>query len=303
MANISAANISAANISAANISETNICKANLSMANISVTNIVQEFAQIQTTYTNVCSIFQEIKQKLADLNNIYIDVVKTHTIKEYTFGLDAFNFQSKLIAHEYANMQNLLKVIVNQFYCEYYKLYKIVREYVHNEMKLNINIESNTVLPVYKDLDKKINYDFTFTVEIQSIIIKYINALHDYLRGKNKELNNTNTRQTKCGINIEHIVHYQSFTNALLTEQIMMFIRYMNALNRHHMKYITRLYSISKDLIDDVNAYIVTEETSTVVLQNDIIKSTKEAKKEPIICKSRIQNEVNNNISFITSEI
>jgi hypothetical protein len=69
------------------------------------------------------------------------------------------------------------------------------------------------------------------------------------------------------------------------------------------MKYITRLYSISKDLIDDVNVYIVTEETSTVVLQNDIIKSTKEEKKEPIICKSRIQNEVNNNISFITSEI
>jgi len=226
--------------------------------NLSTTHVIVGFSNIKTTRTNVCNLFQEIKQKLGDLNKMYMDIVKNHAIKEYTFGLDAFHFQSKLIEHEYENMQKLLNTITNRFYCEYYKLYKIIIEYVHNELKLNVNIASKTVFPVYKDLDKNINYDFNLTVEIQAICVKYINALNDYLLTKNKELNINNNRQSKCGINIEHIVHYQSYTNALIAEQIRMFIRYMDALNKHHTKYINRLYKISKNLLDDVNADITT---------------------------------------------
>jgi hypothetical protein len=209
---------------------------------------------------NVCNIFQEIKKKIADLSKMYMDVVKNHGIKEYTFGLDAFHFQSKLIEHEYENMQKLLNTITNRFYCEYYKLYKIILEYVHTELKLNINITSKVVFPAYKDLEKHINYDFSLTVEIQSMSVKYINALNDYLQSKNKELYINSTRQSKCGINIDHIVHYQSYTNALIAEQIRMFIRYMDALNKHHTKYINRLYNVSKHLLDDVNADITTTE-------------------------------------------
>ena len=233
---------------------------NGSMPNLSTTIVIVGFANIKTTRMNVCNIFQEIKQKIADLSKMYMDVVKNHGIKEYTFGLDAFHFQSKLIEYEYENMQKLLNTITNRFYCEYYKLYKIILEYVHTELKLNINITSKAVFPAYKDLDKHINYDFSLTVEIQSMCVKYINALNDYLQTKNKELYINTNRQSKCGINIDHIVHYQSYTNALIAEQIRMFIRYLDALNKHHTKYMIRLYNISKHLLDDVNADITTTE-------------------------------------------
>jgi len=227
---------------------------------VNLAKVVSDFSIIQNTRANVCRIFQDINKKIVDLNKIYMDIVKKHVVKEYTFGLDAFHFQSKLIEQEYENMQKLLNIITNRVYCEYYKLYKIIIEYAHNEIKLNMNIANKTVFPVYKDLEKNINYDFGFTVEIQSVIVRYINAINNYLLTKNKELSINNTRQSKCGINIEHIVHYQSYTNALIAEQIMMFIRYMDALNKHHTKYITRLYTISKHLLDDVNADITTNE-------------------------------------------
>jgi hypothetical protein len=256
----------------------------ISNATLSIGKVVKDFAYIQTTRANVCTIFLELKQKLEDLNKIYVDVVNTHGMKEYTFGLDAFHFQSKLIDYESENMQKLLNIVTNRFYCEYYKLYKIVLDYVNNEVNLNlklahidvnvkhvdvkhVDIELNTinnkVFPVYKDLDKNINYDFALTVEIQAIIVKYINALNDYLLTKHNTLNTDNIRQSKCGINIEHIVHYQSFTNALIAERIMLYIRYMEALNKHHTTYITRLYTISKDLIDNVNREIMTNEMGT----------------------------------------
>jgi hypothetical protein len=235
----------------------------LNTTNLSTTHVIVGFANIKTTRANICSLFADIKQKLAELNKIYMDVVKNHGIKEYTFGLDAFHFQSKLIEHEYENMQKLLNTITNRFYCEYYKLYKIIIDYVHNDLKLTVNIASKTVFPAYRDLDKHINYDFGLTVEIQAMSVKYINALNDYLLAKNKELHMNSTRQSKCGINIEHIVHYQTYTNALIAEQICMFIRYMDALNKHHTKYINRLYTICKHLLDDVNADIRTNDLET----------------------------------------
>jgi len=227
--------------------------------NLSTTDVVLGFNHIKTTRTNVCSLVKDIKQKIADLNKIYMEIVKNHAIKEYTFGLDAFHFQSKLIELEYDHMQLLLTTITNRIYCEYYKLYKLITDYVHNEIKLNATI-SKTAFPIYKELDKNTNYDFGLTVEIQAIIVKYITILNDYLEEKNKELHINTMRQTKCGINIEHIVHFQSYTNTLVAEQIRMFIRYMDALNKHHTKYIGRLHAISKNLLDNVNTDITTTE-------------------------------------------
>lgn len=241
-------------------------------ANIEVAILVEDFAYIQATRANVCSIFQEINQKLMSLNIIYLDVVKNHTIKDYTFGLDAFYFQSKLIEYEYEDMKKLLNIITNRFYCEYYKLYKIITDYIHNEAKLSNIVLNKTTFPVYKDLDKGINYDFKLTIDIQAIIVQYINELNIFLSSKNAELNTNNRKQTTMGINIEHIVHFQSFTNALLEEQIMMFIRYVDTLNKHHTKYINRLYFISKALIDDVNEEITTNtEEEEDFVKNEMI--------------------------------
>ena len=96
------------------------------------------------------------------------------------------------------------------------------------------------------------------TIEIQRNIVKYITDLCDYLRIRNIELKD-NTKHSKLGINIENIVNYQHFSNVLLHERIMMFVRYMEALNKHHTKYINRLFVNSKSMIDAVNEDIMTK--------------------------------------------
>jgi len=226
-----------------------------------VNAIIEHFEYIKTMRAKVSAIFQDVKQKIGYLNKIYADIVKNHSMKEYTFGLDSFYFQTRLIELENENLNKMLNILTNRFYCEYYKLYKIIEEYITNDIndvKLNDKFSNKKVFPVYKDLDKNANYDFSLTIEIQRNIVKYITDLCDYLRIKNIELKD-NTKHSKLGINIENIVNYQHFSNVLLHERIMMFVRYMEALNKHHTKYINRLFVNSKSMIDAVNEDIMTK--------------------------------------------
>ena len=95
--------LSMPNGSSTSLNMPSLSTTSLNMPSLSTTNVIVGFANIKTTRMNVCNIFQEIKKKLADLSKMYMDVVKNHGIKEYTFGLDAFHFQSKLIEYEYEN--------------------------------------------------------------------------------------------------------------------------------------------------------------------------------------------------------
>ena len=159
-----------------------------------------------------------------------------------------------MIYIEYNNIYNLLNTLLNRFYCEYYKLFKIIEDYIIeiNNDKLNKKLLNKNTFPVYKDIDDNINYEFTLTVEIQSTIILYINYIVDYLQNKNIELND-NTSQFKNGIHIDNIINYKKFTNNVINEKINMFVHYLEALNTQHVKYINRLYNITKSLLDNIN--------------------------------------------------
>jgi hypothetical protein len=229
-----------------------------------LSKIIENFEYVKTTRSKVYSMSNEIKQKIEYLNKIYIELVKTHANKEFTFGLDSFYFQTKILEVENENMNKLLNLVTNQCYCEYYKLYKIIEHYIIHDIKdvkLKEKILQKKPFPVYKDLDKNINYDFSLTIEIQRIIIKYINDLNDYLRIKNIDLKD-DSQHSSIGINIENIINYQFYCNALLHEQILMYVRYLEALNKHHTKYIQRLFIVSKSTIDAVNEDIITKQSN-----------------------------------------
>ena len=62
-------------------------------------------------------------------------MVKTHIDKNYTLGLDSFYFQNKLIQMEYENMKSIFNFIDNRVYCEYYKLLRMLYEFVNKDIK------------------------------------------------------------------------------------------------------------------------------------------------------------------------
>ena len=117
------------------------------------------------------------------MQKIYTNVVSKHTKFDCTLGVDALFFQSELIKKEYNNLQDLYKFINNRIYCEYYKLYNYIKDYILKEMQCEIAEEFKVLdtFPPYKTLDTTITYDFGNVLKMQSNIINILDKLDHVL--------------------------------------------------------------------------------------------------------------------------
>jgi hypothetical protein len=201
-------------------------------------------------------IFDEINLKIQSLHKLYEELVKTHGQNDYTFGIDSFYFQNKLISMEYEHILKIFSYVDNRVYCEYYKLYRLILDYIHTELKNSKLLENVTAIqqnfPPYKDLEPLKNYDFALTSNIQHIVMKILRDLQEYLDAKQAETLR-DKQQNDMGINIDNIVHAEVHSNALLHERIIMYLRYIESFNIHHQKYLSRLTLKSKLMIGIVN--------------------------------------------------
>jgi hypothetical protein len=202
------------------------------------------------------NIFTEIDGKTKILNDIYGELVKTHQDKNYTIGLDSFHFQNKLIQLEYDNMKNVFNFIDNRVYCEYYKLHRMLFEFIGKDVKDKTIVDKLLIThkkyPIYKDLEPMKIYDFNITVEINNTIHNAIEALKEYLSAQKEELKEKQKRSA-MGINIHSIIHEQVYNNIILEERIHMFENYLNTFISHHSKYFSRLTIKLKLMLGIVN--------------------------------------------------
>lgn len=243
--------------------------------------IKTDFNEVKRLRTDISAIFDEIEGKNNELNKIYLNMVKTHNSKNYLFGLDAFFFQNKLIETEYDNMRKIFNYIDNRIYCEYYKLYKLVQDYIINELKDNKLLDkmllSKKNYPAYKDLEPSKTYDIEIVSEIQQTISQTITQLNDYLIMKRASLNN-DKEQSDMGINIDNMLNFQLYTNAVIEQKIAMFSSYLEVFNKHHLKYLARLILKAKFMLGVVNEdiHLKTNKQGTPIVNNNSNKNNKE---------------------------
>ena len=241
-----------------------------------VGDIKKNFNYIKELRSNINDIFLEVKDKLNALDKIYIELINSHKNVDYTFGIDSFYFQNKLIEIEYDNMKSIFNGITNRIYCEYYKLYKMIYTYISTELKDKVLIEKlnqKKNYPVYKDLEPLKTYNFDLIIDIQKNIIETIEFLFNYLKNKKSELINVYTT-SEIGINIENLVNFQSYSNTLLNEKINIFCKYLNVFHKHHNKYFSRLLIKGKMMIGIVNEDIHLKKGNTNQLSKTIIKNS-----------------------------
>ena len=258
---------------------------------------VNNFETIKSLRLDMKMIFDELTQKINALHALYKEMVKTHEEQNYTFGLDSFFFQNKLISMEYNNMQKIFAAIDNRMYCEYYKLYRLVLEYITDEIKEPRVLQQiqriRKTFPVYKDLEPSKEYDFSLTCEVQHDILLILNILEEHLNIKTAELGKDKSQSDK-GLHIENIVNVQQFQTALINERIYMFLRYLDAFHAHHSKYLCRLTLKSKLMIGVVNEDIRLKQS---VAEVNVAKKTL-TRKSSAIChadKSTIKHFVQYN--------
>ena len=238
---------------------------------------INKFDIIQTLRSEINSIFSDIDNKLKMLNAVHTELVKTHVDSNYRFGLDSFHFQNRLIQLENDNMKTIFLYIDNRIYCEYYKLYRIICEYVTADLNDKSFADKLASLykkfPIYKDLEPTKVYDFNITYEINSSINQIIIELQSYNLLKKNELENEQ-KKASSGINIHSLIHEQVYRISLMEEKINMFLRYLDTFHTHHTNYLTRLMSKLKLMNQIVNEDISLKQNFSFQTKPKILNDT-----------------------------
>ena len=149
-------------------------------------------------------------------------------------------------------------------YCEYFKLYKLIIEYISNNIsdtRLLELIRVNNNYPVYKDLEPFKQYDFTLIQNLHEIIIALLQAINGYILNKNNELEAYKIKNSS-GLNIDNFVTTFNFNVVVMREKLTLFVTYMEFFHKLHNKYLKRLATKIQLMFSQIANDIQFEDTS-----------------------------------------
>ena len=200
-----------------------------------------DFNNIITIRNTVKNVFDILQIRIDKLKSFYVEFIKNNKNNLFIFGLDSLQFQSKLIDIEYDDMKRLFLAINNRMYCEYFKLHKIIVDYVtnNNEEKVYIDISKVNNYPTYKDLEPFKEYSFELITDIHENILNILSILISTLNNKENELSIHKIKQN-IGLNIDNFISTYNFNINVLKEKINMFISYIEFFHKMHSKYLKR---------------------------------------------------------------
>ena len=208
--------------------------------------------------------FGILEAKICKLKEFYSEFVKNNKNNLFIFGLDSFHFQGKLIDIEYEDIQRLYSAITNRIYCEYFKLYKIIVQYILDniiEQKIIDLVHVNNSYPIYKDLEPFKKYDFEVIQSIHEFIIILLNSINGFLMNKEHDLKRHQLKNN-IGLNIDNFVNTFQFNNVILREQLILFITYIEFFHKFHLKYLTRFTTKMHIFFSQITNDIKFEDTS-----------------------------------------
>lgn len=228
-----------------------------------------KLTQIKTTFIKIIELKMEnekkihvLDTKILKLKGMYNEFIKNNKETLCVFGLDSLYFQGKIIDIEYDDVKRLFTAIINRMYCEFFKLYKIVVDYIKsniNDKKLLELVNIHNQFPVYRDLEPFKIYDFDVVQSIHDVIVELLYALHNYFTIKERELEKYKAKN-KIGFNIDNFVNTVYFNNIMLREKISLFISYLDFFHRLNIKYLSRYYHKLDMMVNQINSDIRFEE-------------------------------------------
>ena len=183
-----------------------------------------------------------LESKIQQIKTMYTDFIQSNREQLFVFTLDSFHFQRKLVDLEFEDMNRMFLSITNRMYCDYYKLFKIMVEYVEEnipEKKLQELIRVHNNFPVYKDLEPFKQYDFQYIQSLHEIILVILTYIHTFITNKEHDLKVYQTKN-QTGLNIDSFVSTFSFNTTMMNQRAFLFINYIEFFHKSHTKYLKR---------------------------------------------------------------
>lgn len=248
---------------------------NINELTLKMNSLKSKFDELKEVKNDIHIIFEILHIKIMKLKNIYQDFLRENKNNLSVFGLDSFKFQNKLIDTEYNNMWDFYTLITNRMYCDYYKLYTIIGEFVvhkvDNEKIKVLGVDYDKKYAKYNYLNIYKHYEFSITISIFDDIMNLIVNLIDYLNTLGLQLDSYDTKK-RNGLNIHNFVYTFAYKKSLLEEQIQLYINYLDFFLRLHTKYLLQFTEKIRVMYNQTNKDIQFEDT-TITQRKRIIRN------------------------------
>ena len=221
------------------------------------------FDSVKEMRTEIAILFESLDGRITKLKDVYNEFInntkeiQTPDVKAFIFSLDSFYFQTSLLQKEHDYLIDYRNTIINRMYGEYYKLFKLIIEYIdksHIDNKLKDLLKKKTY-PRYDDLDDRKTYDFNLIVQLNEDILGIVNGLINILKDKERSLKQYTTNQD-YGLNVNNFVSTYNYEVNVLQEQINLYEKYLEFFYNVHQKLLKRLITKISILEAQINADI-----------------------------------------------
>jgi len=258
----------------------------------------KEFETISSTRARIDAMFALMDRNLTALTSMYNENISSKWNGAFIYGLDSFHFQSKLLDVEFQDLKRQFLLINNRMYCEYYKLYRIVIDYIKQnvpEKRLHTFIQA-TNFPVYKDLEPYRVYSFDTVKDTHSSIIGLLHGIGEYIAMREQELS-THHQKQNIGLNINNFVLTFDYNVRIIREKHRLFESYLSFFHDLHSKRLNhfndKMELLYRHMITDIH-FDETESPVSVklVCEEEIEKKTEDETAESNILLELIQEPV-----------
>lgn len=191
--------------------------------------------KIKEMNTTLVTKFEELTEIRAHMRNQYKEYLEKNKVNK-VFGLDSFHYQSRLLDLESKHLYEQYSFINNRMYCDYYKLYAMVKGWYKEQFKLDPKKRS---YPIYKDLEQYTLFEFTEIHNLDIDISEMLKKISDIIHKKEEET--LQDKKMKAGLNIDNYIHHNDYNNTLLRTKMLLYEKYLTSYHIYHMSFLSHL--------------------------------------------------------------
>jgi len=236
---------------------------------MTIDNLRNEFREIIQILNNVKAKFDNINVKIKKLKDVYDDLTNTNHDPIYIFGLDFLNFQYKIFHNQYKNLIDMIKLINNRVYGDYYKLCDLIINYVKEKIDDKVilaNIQSeDTELPIYKDLDEYVDYSSETLLGVNAKVLGILKKLNSFCMDKDK-ISEKHLKLSQSGFFLDNFLHSFETNNNITKNQLDLYIKNIEFFNKNHKMMLKNIYGKICDLYNEMIGNIEFEDDDNGIM-------------------------------------
>jgi hypothetical protein len=222
---------------------------------MTIDNLRHDFGEIIQILNKVKVKFDNINTKIKKLKDVYDDLTNSNHDPIYIFGLDFLNFQYKIFHNQYKNLMDMIKLINNRIYGDYYKLCELTMRYITEKMKDTVFLtgikNDDNELPIYKDLDEYYDYGSETLLSVNARVIGILKKLNSYCIEKDK-IKDKHLKLSNSGFFLDNFLHSFETNNNSIRNQLDMYVKNIEFFNKNHKMMLNNMYGKISALYNEI---------------------------------------------------